>query len=141
MSYQKIEIPKEPKPEEENSPQSLSELMKNLSITEEKKMVPLDKFKWTVDLFTNSAFYIALKIQDYKELTSNDWHFIPYEIPEEERTPDQTKKQWMQFFCIDEPKTLKRYTKTIRKYFPGVSVKWEAFDANKYKEALKEAKK
>lgn len=139
---EKIEIPEEPKQEVniQKDAKSMADLMK-LSITEEKKFVPLDKFKWMCDLETNSVIHIIRKIQDFTEIVQNDWHFIPFDIPAELQKEHNRKNGAIQFFCIDDQKTLKKFTKTIRKYFPLGKVNWETFNANEYKQQLQKEDK
>lgn len=119
------------------NPKELSKLMQ-LSITEEKKMVPLDKFKWIADLYTDSIFYIILKIQNEADVINNNWHFIPYNIEKEYQTEHDRKKGYIQFFCIEDLKSRKRLEKIIKKYFQFHVVEWQPFDAAEYKKAIEQ---
>lgn len=141
-NFEKIEIPAEPeaKPKTiQDSAKSMADLMK-LSITEEKQMVPLDTYKWVAELETNSVIYIIKKIQDESEIINTHWHFIPYEIPPEKRAEHNRKSGFIQFFCVDDTKILKRYTKKIKKYFPFSIVDWHPFDYEEYNKEKKQLK-
>lgn len=137
---EKIQIPEEPVLETPNdTAKSLADLMK-LSITEEKQMVPLDNFKWVATLDSSSVYFIILKIQNEPEVINNDWHFIPYDIAPEDRPKHDRKTGHIQFFCIDDLKSRKKFTKTIRKYFQFQLVEWHPFDAQEFKQEKKNLK-
>lgn len=141
-NIEKIEIPDEPK-ENVNiakEAKTLSDLLK-LSITEEKEFIPMDNFKFMAELYTSSAIYIARKIQDFDVVMNNYCNFIPYSIPEEQRENYNRHKEYMQFFCVDDEKIKKKFTKKIRKYFPFGKVEWLPFDGAQYKKLLKQEKK
>lgn len=136
QEIEKIEIPDEPKVKPEDNAKSLSELMK-LSITEEKLMVPMDKFKYMAHLYTNSGFHIIRKIEDFQEIINNQWQFVPFDIPEDQQKAFGRYTQCLHFFCIDDAKSLKKFTKTIKKYFPFSTVDWQPFDEKEYKSIIK----
>ena len=95
-------------------------------VTEEQIKVDLNPFKHIATLFTNQAVAIVNKIQDCYEVKKGLWHYIPRNVtdPQEGEAPFI-----VEFYCVDDKKELKRYTNTIKKYFPDREVVWEPIDA------------
>jgi hypothetical protein len=94
-------------------------------VTEERVKVDLSPFKHVACLFTKQAVAIVNKIQDCYEIKKGLWHYIPRNVnnPEPHEGPF-----FIEFYCIDDKKELKRFTNTIKKYFPDRIVNWEPVD-------------
>lgn len=98
-------------------------------VTEERVKISLDPYKFAVQIFVpfETARAIVNKIQDCYEIKNGQWHYIPRNY---EPGPDESPKNnaSVEFYCIDDKKALKRFTKTISKYFPYHIVEWIQMD-------------
>lgn len=106
-------------------------------VTEEQIKVDLTPFKHITGLFTKQGVAIVNKIQDCYEVKKGLWHYIPRNVNDPK--PDEGPV-FIEFYCIDDKNLLKRFTKTIKKYFPNREVVWEPIDEELLKQ-LKELNK
>ena len=109
---------------EKNGVQQLVEVKEEYTygVTEERIRIQLDKYKHVCLLFTNQGIAIVNKIQDCYEVKNGTWHYIPRNTSDPEK---EGFNHFIEFYCVDDKKELKRFTKTIKKYFKDRNVVWE----------------
>lgn len=92
------------------------------NITNQQLEIDISRFSVKTTIFLNFTTAFLLSIKHEKDLIEGNWHYIPYDVPEDQR---QGFKFAIELFCVENKTTKKRLEKLIKRHAPGKLVEWE----------------